>query len=57
MFLEKMCVCACGRKNWGVGACAAHYENVCDVRAGVDENPRTLKDECRYINMTTVIFG
>ena len=43
IFLEKMCGCACGHKNWGAGACAAHYENVCDVRAGADENPRTLK--------------
>ena len=33
----------CGRKIWGAGACAAHYENVCDVRAGADENPKTLK--------------
>ena len=42
-FLEKMLFgCAYGRKNWGAGACAAHYENVCDVRAGADENPRTL---------------
>ena len=32
--------CACGRKNWGAGACATCYENVCDLRAGVDENPR-----------------
>ena len=37
------CVCACGGKNWGAGLCAAHFKNVCDVRAGVDENPRTLK--------------
>ena len=35
-----MCGCACGCKNCGAGACAAHYQNVCDVRAG--ENPRTL---------------
>ena len=27
----------CGRKIWGAGACAAHYENVCDVRAGAEE--------------------
>ena len=33
----------CGRKNGGAGACAAHFQNVCNVRAGVDENPRTLK--------------
>ena len=38
-----MCGCACGPKNWGADGCAAHYENVCDVRAGADENPRTLK--------------
>ena len=40
-----MCGCACvyGLINWGAGACAAHYEYVCDVRADVDENPRTLK--------------
>ena len=38
-----MCGCAYERKNWGAGVCAAHYENVCDVRAGADENPRTLK--------------
>ena len=25
-----------------VRLCAAHYQNVCDVRAGVAENPRTL---------------
>ena len=25
------------------GACAVHYQNVCDVRAGAAENPRTLK--------------
>ena len=37
------CVCACGRKNWCAGSCAAHYQNVCDVRAGAAENPRTLK--------------
>ena len=36
-------MCGCGRKNWGAGACAAHYEYVCDVCAGADENPRTLK--------------
>ena len=37
------CACGCGPKNWDADACAAHYENVCDVRAGADENPRTLK--------------
>ena len=44
-FSEKMCGCACGcgREKWGASACAAHYENVCDVRAGADENRRTLK--------------
>ena len=44
-FLEKMCgcACACGCQNWVAGACAAHYENVCDVRAGSDENLGTLK--------------
>ena len=31
------------RKNWGTGVCAAHYQNVCDVRVGADKNPRTLK--------------
>ena len=42
-FLEKMLFgCAYGRKNWGAGACAAHYENVCDVRTDADENLRTL---------------
>ena len=35
-----MCGCACGRKNWGPSAGAAHYQNVCNVRA--DKNPRTL---------------
>ena len=38
-----MCGGVCGRKNWGAGACTAHYENAWDVRAGADENPRTLK--------------
>ena len=38
-----MCGCACGRKNWCAGAFAAHYKNVCDVRAGADENLCTLK--------------
>ena len=37
------CACMCGPKNWGADACAAHFQNVCDVRAGADENPRTLK--------------
>ena len=36
------CGCACGRKNWFAGACAAHYQNVCNVRAGAAENPRKL---------------
>ena len=35
--------CACGCKNWGAGACVRSYENLCDVRAGADKNPRTLK--------------
>ena len=30
-------------KNWGASACAAHYENVYDGRAGAEDNPRTLK--------------
>ena len=44
-FSGKMCgcVCACGRENRGAGACVRGYKNVCDVRAGADENPRTLK--------------
>ena len=33
----------CEGKKWGAGACAAHYEKVCDVLAGVDENPSKLK--------------
>ena len=33
IILELGCVCAC----------AAHQENVYDVRADADENPRTLK--------------
>ena len=37
------CTCGCGSKNRGAGACAANYENLCDVRADADENPRTLK--------------
>ena len=37
------CGCPCGHKNWCPGACAAHHQNVCDVRAGAAENPRTLK--------------
>ena len=41
-FLKKMCGCACGHKNWCAGACAAHYQNVCNVLAGVAEIPRTL---------------
>ena len=36
-------MCGCGHKNWSAGACAAHFQKVCDVRAGADENPRTLK--------------
>ena len=36
-------MCGCGRENWCAGACAAHYQNVCNVRAGAAENPRTLK--------------
>ena len=44
------CWCACGRKNWCAGACAAHYQNVCDVRVGAAENPRTLK-VCRNIRI------
>ena len=58
-FLEKMCGCAscgCGRKNWGAGACAAHYENMCDVRAGADENLRTLKS-CLTIRFSTLFFS
>ena len=42
-FCVKMCGCACGWKNWCAGACATHFQNLCDVRAGADENPRTLK--------------
>ena len=40
-----MCRCAyvCGQKNRCACACAAHFQNVCDVHAGADENPRTLK--------------
>ena len=37
------CACRCGPKNWGADGCAAHYENVCDVRAGANEKLRTLK--------------
>jgi hypothetical protein len=37
------CGCACGHKNWCVGACATYCQNVCHVRAGAAENPRTLK--------------
>ena len=33
----------CGRKNYCAGACFAHYQNVCDVRAGAAEKPRTLR--------------
>ena len=47
------CACGCGPKNWGVDAFAAHYENVCDVRAGADENPRTLKVCPIYYEKTT----
>jgi hypothetical protein len=42
-FFGKMCACGCGCKNWCAGASAAHYQSVCDLRAGAAENPRTLK--------------
>ena len=39
--------CACGCKKWGTGACACGVTKMCamcvQVRAGADENPRTLK--------------
>ena len=35
------------RKKWGAGACAAHYQIVCDVRAGVGQKVRSLK--VRYL--------
>ena len=38
-----MCEFACGHKNLHTGGYAAHYEKVCDVLAGVDENPSKLK--------------
>ena len=43
--LEKMCgcLCRCVCKKWGAGACAAHYENVCNVRVGADKNPHSKK--------------
>jgi hypothetical protein len=41
IFFEKMC--GCGHKNWGAGAWASHYKNVCVVHVGADEKPRTLK--------------
>ena len=42
MFFRKKCVG--GRAS--AGACVAHYENVCDVRVGADENLCTLKPNC-----------
>ena len=36
-------LCRCVRKKWGAGACAAHYENVCNVRVGADKNPHSKK--------------
>ena len=48
---KKMCGCGC--KNWCAGACAAHYQNVCDVHAGAAKNPRTLK-VCRTVHTVTV---
>ena len=50
------CGCACGRKKWCAGACAAHYQNVCDVRAGAAENPRTLK-VCIFDNMIKILLS
>ena len=41
--------CACGCKDWCAVACAARYQNMCDVRAGAAEKPRTLK-VCTYTN-------
>ena len=50
-FFEKMCGCACGcgPKNWSADVRAALYENVCDVRAGADKNPRTLAHVRRFL--------
>ena len=28
---------ACGPKNWDAGSCAAHYKNVCELRAGAPQ--------------------
>ena len=36
-------MCGCGPKNWGADGCAAHYENVCNVRAGADEKTAHTK--------------
>jgi hypothetical protein len=50
----------CGRKNWGAAACAAHYENVCDVRAGADKNPRTLKvwySKSKYVLINKILIS
>jgi hypothetical protein len=50
--------CACGSKDLCLGACATHYQNVCDVRVGAAEIPRTLKVRQiqRFKCQTVVVF-